>query len=396
MDHILWTPASTMIYERFNNFIFLIEFNENRNKLWAIFQIAPTFAETAFLCKFQDESGNCDKLFHETWTDEGLCFTFNSLDNDEITSQLYLFSVFESIFWVQCEWNETKLSTPRYHFRIDQQKHPLTTARVKGLHRQRIWSLENGYDRQNAIDSKAYPYEILGDGQRGAFAIILRLYTNDLDFLCRGPVVGFKISLHLPGDLPQMSSHFVRIPNERDTLITINPEVVRTAKSLRSYSPNARGCYYSNERTLKYFKEYTQRNCELECLTDHTLENCRCVKFSMPREWNALISFSSWSFGYLFTWFIIISGDEATAICGFENLQCMTKSQQSIIAKKLKNITTGGVDSCNCLPACTQITYNHEISQADLHYTKMMQAFDAVLDSNEKYVNSAPSIWLRY
>lgn len=62
----------------------------------------------------------------------------------------------------------------------------------------------------------------------------------------------------------------------------------------------------------------------------------------------------------------------------------MTDSQQSIIAEKLKNATSGGVDSCNCLPACTQITYNHEISQADLHYAKMMAAFDAVLDINEK------------
>lgn len=169
---------------------------------------------------------------------------------------------------------------------------------MNGSHKRRIWSLENGYERQTAIDPKAYPYEILGDGQRGAFAIILRLYTNDLDYICRGPVVGFKVSLHLPGDLPQMANHFVRIPNERDTQITINPEVVRTADSLRGYAPNARGCYYPDERTLKYFKEYTQRNCELECLTDHTLENCRCVKFSMPREWNfALSEFFSANWG---------------------------------------------------------------------------------------------------
>lgn len=39
-----------------------------------------------------------------------------------------------------------------------------------------------------------------------------------------------------------------------------------------------------NEGTLKYFKEYTQRNCELECLTDHTLKKCGCVKFSMPSK----------------------------------------------------------------------------------------------------------------
>lgn len=66
-------------------------------------------------------------------------------------------------------------------------------------------------------------------------------------------------------------------------------------------------------------------------------------------------------------------------------MQCVINSQQSIVAEKLRNATFGGVDSCNCLPACTQINYNHEISQANLHYNEMMAAFEAFRDINEKY-----------
>lgn len=146
--------------------------------------------------------------------------------------------------------------------------------------------MENGYDRKNAIDPKMFPYEVLGAGNRGAFTIVLRMDENETDYICHGSIVGYKVAIHLTGDLPSIlsSNHFIRIPINQETLITFEPKVMRTADSLRNYSPNDRGCFYSNEGTLKYFKEYTQRNCELECLTDHTLRNCGCVKFSMPSK----------------------------------------------------------------------------------------------------------------
>lgn len=89
-------------------------------------------------------------------------------------------------------------------FSGDERKYPLI-KNIKNLAKKRIWSLENGYERQSAVDPKAYPYEILGDGDRGAFSITLRMFKNDLDYICRGAVTGYKVSLHLPGDLPQMS-----------------------------------------------------------------------------------------------------------------------------------------------------------------------------------------------
>lgn len=144
--------------------------------------------------------------------------------------------------------------------------------------------MEKGYERNKEIDPTVYPYEILGAGSRGAFTVVLRLFENEFDYVCRGPIIGYKIAIHLPGDLPQISNHFIRIPTKQETLITFNPQVLRTADNLHNYSPDARGCNFPNEGTLKYFKEYTQRNCELECLTDHTLKNCGCVKFSMPSK----------------------------------------------------------------------------------------------------------------
>lgn len=55
----------------------------------------------------------------------------------------------------------------------------------------------------------------------------------------------------------------------------------------------------------------------------------------------------------------------------------MFNSVKSILGEKIRNITNGVGDQCNCLPACTQISYSHEISQANLDFQKYMKFTDA-------------------
>lgn len=65
----------------------------------------------------------------------------------------------------------------------------------------------------------------------------------------------------------------------------------------------------------------------------------------------------------------------------------MADSVKSILGEKIRNITTGAGDRCNCLPACTQISYSHEISQANLDFQKFMTLTDAdSKDLNPKLV----------
>ena len=58
----------------------------------------------------------------------------------------------------------------------------------------------------------------------------------------------------------------------------------RVDDALRSFSPKLRNCYFDGEKVLKYFNTYTKALCEFECNTNHTLKECGCVVFSMPRE----------------------------------------------------------------------------------------------------------------
>lgn len=112
---------------------------------------------------------------------------------------------------------------------------------------------------------------------------------------------------------------------------------------------------------------YTQVNCELECLANHTLTKCGCVKFSMPRN-------------------------ESTAVCGASNINCYNEAEDELLELEFKEgLKTSrenyrGKTKCNCLPACTTIAYDAEISQAEYDFRSQFEAFGffKYLDNNPK------------
>lgn len=143
------------------------------------------------------------------------------------------------------------------------------------------WTLQGGYTK-NVPLNETYPQRVFGAGARAGFFALLKLNETDADYVCRGPVQGFKVLLHIPGEVPQVSKHYFRVPLLEEVLISIKPNMITTSDTLARYKPWDRQCYLTGERTLRFFKIYTQRNCELECLSNFTNTRCGCVKFSLP------------------------------------------------------------------------------------------------------------------
>lgn len=206
------------------------------------------------------------------------------------------------------------------------------------------WTFENGYKTDNI---HAYPKRVPGPGARTGFNVVLQLAKPDIEFICRGPFQGFKMLLHSPGEVPRVSNQYFRVPSKQEVLVSVKPNMKTTSERLIKFSPERRQCFFNSERDLQFFKVYTQNNCELECLAEFTLKKCGCVKFSMPRN-------------------------ESTKICNQKKVECYNEAEDELMLQKVLtnldfvevNQEHGKID-CNCLPSCTSISYDAELSQTD-------------------------------
>lgn len=176
---------------------------------------------------------NFNKNFHEVITDEGVCHTFNMLDEND----LYTESMTQ------------KLRYPKHGIRSN-------------------WTIY-GYD----TDAKTvtYPIRVLGSGVKAGVFIKLKMRKKDVDYACKGGANGFRLVLHTPDEMPQPGAHYYLIPFNTLTIMSVQPRVMSTSDEMRRYLPIKRQCFFENEQKLKYFKTYTQANCKLEYLAGEVI-----------------------------------------------------------------------------------------------------------------------------
>lgn len=148
------------------------------------------------------------------------------------------------------------------------------------------WSLENGYKR--VTNKTTYPLRTFNSGITGGLETAVQISKKNLDYLCHENGLGYKVILSVPGDTYQISRQSFRIPLFEDARIAIKPKQITTSMRLRKYNPNKRQCFYNSERRLRFFKIYSQNNCEAECLANFTKLECGCVRFFMPSMENLI------------------------------------------------------------------------------------------------------------
>ncbi|KPJ13859.1 Sodium channel protein Nach [Papilio machaon] len=368
-------------------------------------QVSPNISEFFFGCKWKDTpKDNCANLFSPILTEDGVCYTFNTLHKE--------YQYLESTII-----NSTSDNVQR-------------------------WSLEEGYPPSAPLET--YPHRGSGYGAKAGLTFLLQTKAIDLDYLCKGPVQGFKILLHNPAELPRLSQQYFRSPLSQEVVVAVRPKMMTTSDGLKPYLPSVqvltllnehitdklRQCYFPSERYLRYYKVYTQANCEVECLTNFTYARCGCVHFGMPRELNA----ETWTIfvkdlckasrrqcyfpseRYLryykvytqancevecltnFTYarcgcvhFGMPHGPDMT-VCNAGSVACIKKSQMELVTVAIEsrleeetneNDTLGVAKEvasrCRCLPACTSIEYEAETSQADYDWKALYTAFNITI-----------------
>jgi acid-sensing ion channel, other len=140
------------------------------------------------------------------------------------------------------------------------------------------WTLDDGYKWSFKSRANVHPRP----GTTAMFILDLAVYNVMNDGMCKGPIKGFHVYVHLPNEAPQISKHYYLVPYQQTVQISVNPTMIKTAHELRDISLDKRQCYFNDERYLRFYRHYTQNNCEVECVANMTVSKCACQRFYMP------------------------------------------------------------------------------------------------------------------
>ncbi|KFB52628.1 AGAP010967-PA-like protein [Anopheles sinensis] len=288
------------------------------------------------LCRFGDVQRSCKRYMKETVTENGLCYSFNMLPEEKI-------------------------------------------FRKSALHNDHTYMedwFDYTYDDEGTV---RYPFHATGAGLQAGLTIYLFSDKRNVEYVCTGLTQGYKLMLHESSEYPQVSKRHIRIPLGHEMSIAMKPQMITTSKSAADYHWSKRQCFFDNERRLRFFQVYNQENCELECLANITLAVCGCVRFSMPRA-------------------------PGVDVCSLEMWFCMHQARAFFResfnysdAPFQHGTNDGGsvAAECNCLPACSSIQYDVEVTQSAMDLIKYLEANRIFEKEAESYTVSKMEIYFK-
>jgi amiloride-sensitive sodium channel len=260
--------------------------------------------ELMLLCGKNGTITHCEDLFNRVLLDYGFCYTFNMQHHGLIYTDI----VSESF---------------------------------KGKKSKAVkenWTLDKGYAKD--YRGNAIPHRALKNVR---FTALMNLKAINAENIC--PVLGkvFMVILHKPNEIPTFFHNEYFVPFNHITTYQLIAISYRANEEIRKYSPITRGCYFQDERKLKFFKTYTKSQCDIECLTNYTLKSCGCVKFSMPHE-------------------------QSTPICDIDDMACYSAAKD-----RWPEDDEDEQIACNCLQTCNDISYRVKYTkESRLDYAKEM------------------------
>ena len=97
----------------------------------------------------------------------------------------------------------------------------------------------------------------------------------------------FSIGISTAQDASAMETFFTLSTGKHLTL-TITPLQVVADDTLKETTLE-RGCLFSTEKALKFFKYYTKALCQFECSLNYSLLNCGCTPWNFPQSGNEIL-----------------------------------------------------------------------------------------------------------
>ncbi|XP_053964606.1 pickpocket protein 28 isoform X1 [Anastrepha ludens] len=306
--------------------------------------------ETGPFCKWNGRFYFCDKIFNFVPTDEGICYQFNGLQAKDIYRDVGFINYYDEEV---VDFNNFFESLPRFN-------------NLSGN-----WSLEEGYVDQGY---NSYPQRTAFSSARNGFFAFLQGFEHNFEYACRSFKQGYKVFLTSPESVPVTTGNYILVPHGDEVMVSVLPHYVISTDNLHDFSPEKRQCYFNDERYLRYFRFYSQSNCQVECLTNYTINKCGCAKFWMPKPHDV-------------------------PVCSVEDISCYDTAQSELRILIQNQTIQATMDPsmkiiCDCMPACTSLDYNVEISSARYDLAKTIQAFREVYEHTD-FLGSRLSVYFK-
>ncbi|XP_070500674.1 sodium channel protein Nach-like [Chironomus tepperi] len=277
---------------------------------------SPDINEAFAECSLYEHKFKCENLFIRSMTEYGYCYTFNMIGYNSMFDGS-LASEFDIYKRKKITKSWTKSTEQEFHD-DDEDPEDLT------------FSIDNGYLEE------IYDVQPLRAAKLQSLGFKLKLNETDRPNNCEYHSFSYLLFVHLPVDLPSHLNQFTIAELNSYKFIQVSATLKNNDQSLKDFSPEKRGCYFEDERKLKFFKSYSKTKCDFECMRNFTLIKCGCVKLSLLRT-------------------------KDDKLCDVNSLKCykeISKSWPNSYYKDRK-IKKGVIDfPCYCLPSCTQIKYD--------------------------------------
>jgi amiloride-sensitive sodium channel len=272
------------------------------------FETNEIFPKCSFRQKFTQK---CDEIFNRVLTSRGFCHSANMQGYNTIFNKGVLSKDFD------CYKRHGILSN---WIRTDKNSY------VDDENEKVVWNLSDGFlvkgDDFDIIPKRASKINYLN--------VLPFVNESDVANVCLTLGQTFRAIFHLPNEIPTFLHKDQSIGFNQHKTMYLTATSYRGDDSLKRFAPDKRHCYFEGERQLKFFKSYTKHHCDLECVTNYTLDICGCVKFSMPRT-------------------------QDTKVCDVDQMQCYFTA---MMTWPNNHTHYDDIDiACNCYGTCNDIKY---------------------------------------
>merc|ERR1711978_598819 len=121
------------------------------------------------------------------------------------------------------------------------------------------------------------------EGAKNGLRLTLDLHSNTVSLgTLDQQHNAFKMFIGEPAQFPMVKDKSIPLEAGHEHFVDLSAKVVSN-NGIRDILPEARGCFFTDEGGLEFYKSYTFSNCRLECMIKKAEERYKCIPWHLPK-----------------------------------------------------------------------------------------------------------------